>query len=641
MKYPQEITATVDLPEKGEMAYIQTNSRLDKLSDDMNKEHESIRNELSYRDKSLENEIKEETEFINKRIDNIISNNAETVENGELIDIRCGADGNIYDTAGTAIRSQIKSVSDHINDFKTDFAELSGRIYYNDFVLGTINSLNNINIDGVQNRLRTDTPIKYISDMYIYFKNICYPIIILWLDADKNLIHSDGYIVARKIVLNNYAPENAEYFKITVKYDDAGEHNFSEQEIQQIHNEIIFYQKGISDEITFIKNNLIKKADKDSFSINIKGENTFYDKNVQFSDFTSSIQDSSRYVSDCIVEKEGYLKSVSVPPNLATACNIICGSFENNIFTLHHEYGSFEITNGSAQINDIKYRISPGERIFIKFTGGFYYMPKNNPCIFLNADRKMLSQEHYSIAYNLEFNDVNQDMSWISENKELFESFAKKTYVAYGDSITSGYLLDGYEENLQFKNNSVNVYSKYVAESLKMNYYNFGYSAHGFSVPQNYTLAALIEKHHTNADVVTVAMGTNDYGLYNLYNVPFGDISDNTETSFCGSVRSAFNKLMQYYPKAEIIILLPLPRTNMGKNGAGKTLYDYADAIKRIAEEYNFPVVDPLREGGIHHKSSDFMSAYSIDGLHWNSIFHQKYLFPKVKNAVIKNAIIN
>ena len=104
-------------------------------------------------------------------------------------------------------------------------------------------------------------------------------------------------------------------------------------------------------------------------------------------------------------------------------------------------------------------------------------------------------------------------------------------------------------------------------------------------------------------------------------------------------MRAAFDKLLKYYPQAEIIILLPLPRKVMGANMAGKTLYDYSDCIKRIAEEYNFCVIDLLRKGGIHYKSADFMSDYSIDGLHWNSNFHKKYLFPKVRNAIIKNMI--
>ena len=49
-----------------------------------------------------------------ERIDTIVANNNSTSENSELIDIRVGSDGKTYATAGTAVREQIKKITDDI-----------------------------------------------------------------------------------------------------------------------------------------------------------------------------------------------------------------------------------------------------------------------------------------------------------------------------------------------------------------------------------------------------------------------------------------------------------------------------------------------------------------------------------------------
>ena len=58
--------------------------------------------------------IENTTSELNARISNIIANGTQTEGNTELIDIRTGADGKVYPTAGDAVRGQIDGVEEEI-----------------------------------------------------------------------------------------------------------------------------------------------------------------------------------------------------------------------------------------------------------------------------------------------------------------------------------------------------------------------------------------------------------------------------------------------------------------------------------------------------------------------------------------------
>ena len=72
-----------------------------------------------YSFKRLENMLanKADAEQINARVDNIIAHNNDTDGNTELVDIRTGADGETYDSAGTAVRTQFKHLSESVGTY--------------------------------------------------------------------------------------------------------------------------------------------------------------------------------------------------------------------------------------------------------------------------------------------------------------------------------------------------------------------------------------------------------------------------------------------------------------------------------------------------------------------------------------------
>ena len=62
---------------------------------------------------SITNATSEEAAYAktNARIDNIIANGTPTEGNTELIDIRTGADGTVYQSAGAAVRNQLSDIT--------------------------------------------------------------------------------------------------------------------------------------------------------------------------------------------------------------------------------------------------------------------------------------------------------------------------------------------------------------------------------------------------------------------------------------------------------------------------------------------------------------------------------------------------
>ena len=102
-------------PRTEDMAYEQTNHRIDVLEENINSDIEatqqnidetatSIGDRITSEMDTVNNRITDEISTLDSRVDNIIAHNNDMEGNSELIDIRTDADGIIYASAGNAIR---------------------------------------------------------------------------------------------------------------------------------------------------------------------------------------------------------------------------------------------------------------------------------------------------------------------------------------------------------------------------------------------------------------------------------------------------------------------------------------------------------------------------------------------------------
>lgn len=127
------------------------------------------------------------------------------------------------------------------------------------------------------------------------------------------------------------------------------------------------------------------------------------------------------------------------------------------------------------------------------------------------------------------------------------------------------------------------------------------------------------------SDIITVFGGVNDFGG----NVPIGTITDKTTDTFYGALNLLCDGLSTLYPKSLIIYITPLGNHNSPyisadiTNDLGLTIYDYADAMKAVCEQFKFPVVDICSNSMLNPYVNDISSRYFVDGLHLNILGHE------------------
>ena len=135
-------------------------------------------------------------------------------------------------------------------------------------------------------------------------------------------------------------------------------------------------------------------------------------------------------------------------------------------------------------------------------------------------------------------------------------------------------------------------------------------------------LAILKDISFDQVDDVIIHYGTNDFGG----SVPIGYDSDSSDhATLCGALRFSIETLRQAYPQLKIYISLPVYRfwveddtiiyAETYKNKCGDTLPDAVHAIRKVAEEYDLPVIDGYLGLGVGSENAEM---FLMDGTHLN-----------------------
>lgn len=233
-------------------------------------------------------------------------------------------------------------------------------------------------------------------------------------------------------------------------------------------------------------------------------------------------------------------------------------------------------------------------------------------------DRIMVTGDSHALLFSKHFG--------ASEGIQIKGYWADKNAIFVGDGITAGIGCEG------------DKYWQLLEQMLEFGSVSTVTSAEG-TVSSTGTGSAecdsLTDIYDTvpEADLITIFMGTNDYG----YDTPIGAITDTSDVSFLGALNVIIPALQAKYPNARIVFVTPLHRYGYGvnsatgethtydsiPNGAGHTLEDYVNAIIEACAKYGVDVIDLYNELELDPESEETREYYMEDGLHPNTAGHR------------------
>ena len=131
-----------------------------------------------------------------------------------------------------------------------------------------------------------------------------------------------------------------------------------------------------------------------------------------------------------------------------------------------------------------------------------------------------------------------------------------------------------------------------------------------------------------DTDIIMILGGVNDFAHGDA---PLGKMSDRREDTFYGACHLLYTKLIETFPRADIVVMTPLHCADEDReyfNTAGLRqngrLLDYVNIISEVAAEYSLPVLDLYRISGIQPKINVHRELFMPDGIHPNDAGYEK-----------------
>ena len=124
-------------------------------------------------------------------------------------------------------------------------------------------------------------------------------------------------------------------------------------------------------------------------------------------------------------------------------------------------------------------------------------------------------------------------------------------------------------------------------------------------------------------DLITIAIGTNDYMGYNT----LGVMSDRVSTTFYGALHLMIGGLRTKYANARIGFISQIPREGIRISPTGTNPESLKQkAVKEVCEYYSIPLFESYAKFGFNPTDNSAMkSALMPDGLHPNAAGHAWY----------------
>lgn len=508
---------------------------------------------------------------LNARVSAIIASGTATEGNTELIDIRTGADGKVYQTAGDAVRGQI-------GELNGDLVNLSDN---GKFVLHPTMERGWIGINGQNednyNTLRTVDYIEVSSTEYNLSVTEHHTMTIKTYSSDKTYIRSvystDGI---DKINLG----ENEKFIRYAINTIDS--------------------QYPVTEDSAWLtyKANIFNKIESDisalESKVTVKG--SYYNASTELGTISSGYinKDTGAYVAydncyssdfiDIEALRDAYITARAM---YSVAIYCVYNNSKDMLTSLWRE---------SQSILDVERLRFPIDSIKESYPNAKY--------VRFSSIEKSLSLE--KLQYIPVGDKVEELESHI--NKTYHNPLYGKKIIAIGDSMVYGHTVG-----------TENVWLKKIAERNNMEYVNYG--ANGSQIAYvatpyhdaDYSVYARYSSMVNDADIIIVFAGTNDSN----YSITIGSVDSTDNTTVCGALNGILDGLKTKYPDKLVVMFTPYERAS--SKAKDRT---YIDAIVSVCKRNAVPVFNNAELGGINWSNTAQINLLLLDDTHLNANGH-------------------
>lgn len=600
----------------------------------------------SLTDNSLVKLEKEERQIAHNNLQNQINverariNNFTQLDEGsttgdaELTDIRVGCDGIVYNSAGEAVRKQVASFGELIeeqtfiilNNLVTPVTEQNGInlfIGYLDKTTGQyIENESFITTDFIS----VNTNTKKI--LYTGVLNYGSSADVAFYDVNKNLISINNSTSGTYTDVEIIPPSEAKYYRCSF-YAPYQQNNIEEiKEIRIVNSSlsknIYDPQHKATDIFKYIDNELDVFYTDGIITIlnNITTNNITTQDGIELSNGYINKNDGE-FIENTSIRTTGFIPiSENTKKVIYTGC--LNWSVMTNIafYDKNYDFISAHITDnvGDNQYTDVEANIP---EIAKYYRASFYAAHQSNRIETLKEVRRVLK------GMNSEIYDPQHKATDIFKFvSDLVKTYTGKKWVCIGDSLTA--------------NNSATTkhYYDYIQDELGINVVNMGVGGTGYmrGYENNNAFYQRVLNCPTDADFVTIFGSGNDLSLYS----DLGDYDDSGTDTICGCINTTLDNFFSICSTTPIGIIAPTPWQTNPTTNVNSHMNTYVEKLKQICDYRGIPFLDLYHSSNLRPEDETnrklcFYNKVELDGngdgVHPNELGH-KIIATKIREFI-------